>query len=818
MTPDPSAGESVGLGNLRRDRGDDGAPAPALRGLLWFFVGLGSVIAAIGAQQRSYDRAAISASGGVFCFLLLLALPRLGTRLTGILATIGYYFLEAGALATGKGVDDVVIVLFPAGMLMAALLLPRRLLTPFIGLSVATVAVTGFLKGARPAAGGLGSSTLVEVAVASLLLLVSGVLASLVVRILQARIAERRQAEEEAKKSRREFEIRNEALTIVNRLAGSLHRTTDIPSIAEEAVQALVRQSCSPLVAVYLLDEVKERLELVAGHGFTREELVLGAFLPLEGSLGGLALRERRIVSANDIESDDRAFRATRLALAARGIVSAIAIPLEFGRAALGSLNVLYRERRPPDPIDLETYQAIGQAVSLAIVNARHVEGLAYQAYHDPLTSLPNRARLHRDFRERLGQGGDGHQTCLVLVDLSRFREINDALGHKAGDELLVEIGKRLRAGTPGPSSTIYRLGSDEFVVLVFGLTDTSEVEAEARRLLALLAQPFEVAGLSLEVGAHAGVAVHPRDAGDSHELLRCADVALHRAKQVAGGVVAYATGFDRHNPERLALLSDLGKALRTEGLLLYYQPQVDLGTGIIYGFEALVRWQHPKLGFLSSSEFVPLAETSDVMNALTYWVVENALAQLARWHAYHPSLTMGVNLSVRNLLDRNCPLRLEQIIQRTGVDPSRVEFELTETAVMSDPEMAMSMLGRITSTGARLAIDDFGTGYFSLAYLKRFPVHAIKIDRSFVGEVASDDRCRAIVRSSIELAHSLGLRVVAEGIEDPSTADALLQMGCDAAQGYFFSYPEPADVIGRRLQRTRHLPAPPSGIFERRA
>jgi EAL domain-containing protein (putative c-di-GMP-specific phosphodiesterase class I) len=203
-------------------------------------------------------------------------------------------------------------------------------------------------------------------------------------------------------------------------------------------------------------------------------------------------------------------------------------------------------------------------------------------------------------------------------------------------------------------------------------------------------------------------------------------------------------------------------------------------------------------------------------MNPLTYWIVENALAQLARWQAHRADLTMGINLSVRNLLDRNCARRLEEIIRRAGVDPALVEFELTETAVMSDPEMAIAMLGRITATGARLTIDDFGTGYFSLAYLRRFPVHGIKIDRSFVAEVSRHEKSRAIVRSSVQLAGNLGLRVVAEGVEDGPTADTLLEMGCGFAQGYFFSLPEPADVIDRHLQQSMHLPIRPSGAFPR--
>ena len=347
----------------------------------------------------------------------------------------------------------------------------------------------------------------------------------------------------------------------------------------------------------------------------------------------------------------------------------------------------------------------------------------------------------------------------------------------------------------------MFRLGGDEFAVLVPGLESHDAAEADARKLLAALRLPFEVAGMALEVGGSVGIAVYPEDGLDSHELLRSADVAMYRAKQSAGGVSLYARELDHHTPERLALLSELGVAIRDGRMALHFQPKVALRNGAVVGFEALVRWPHPGRGLLLPAEFLPMAEGSDLIHPLTYWVVESALGQLLRWHALSPDLTMAVNLSARNLLDRNCPQRLEQIIQRIGVDPSRVEVELTETAVMTDADSALSLLGRITSTGARLAIDDFGSGYSSLAYLKRFPVHGIKIDRSFISDLATGEQSRAIVRSTVELAHSLGLTVVAEGIEDGETADTLREMDCDLAQGYYFARPTPPEEAELHLR-----------------
>ena len=796
---------------------DERALASVVRGLLWTFVLLTAAVALIGILDGSYGHALIALTGGSVYGLLLLGLGRLGARRTGILCTAWYLLLATVAMAKGRGIHDITIVLFPAGILLGAVLLERRQLPRLILATVLLPSGVGVLQVLRPGVWGpLDRARAADVAVLALLLLVAGILTSLVVRSLQDRIAERQRAEEAAEGSRQELEIRLEALGLLNGLAASLQQRLGIPAIAEEAVRVLVRHSRSPLIAVYLLSDDGTNLRVAANHGFTPEEWVIGERLPIDGSLSGLALREKRAVVSEDLAHDERVFRATRVALAARGIASGLAIPLVFGEEALGTVNLLFRGQQKPSAIDLETYQAVAQAVSLAITNAQHLDGLEFQAFHDPLTRLPNRESLHRDFRVLAARSGPPGRIGLVLLDINRFREVNDALGHSVGDRILVEIGSRFLHDRCGVQTTVYRLGGDEFAVLLPGIPRGEDAEAEARRVLGLLARPFDVSGISLEVRASAGVATFPDDAADSHQLLRCADVALYRAKQLPGSVTRYFPEHDRNTPERLALISELSRAIRNGELVVHFQPQVALASREITGFEALVRWPHPRLGLLPPGEFVPLAEENEMMNGLTLFVAENALSRLASWQAHRPDLTMGINLSVRNLLDRNCAQQLDEVIRRIGVDPALVEFELTETAVMSDPEMALSMLGRITATGARLAIDDFGTGFFSLAYLRQFPVHGIKIDRSFVSEVSQSGKSRAIVRSSVELAKSLGLRVVAEGIEDSSTADALLDMGCGVGQGFFFSVPEPADVIDRFLRRSMHLPAPPSAFFPR--
>jgi len=788
---------------------DERTQVRVLRALLWTFIALTGGILATALVIGSVRGTVIPAVGGVGFGLLLLALPEWGSRRVGGLCTLWYFLLATAAMASGRGIHDVSMVLYPAGMFMGALLLRQAHLVPLVVLTVATVAAVGAARvaelGMRPGAAGAAA----EVVVVCLLLLVAGALTRLVVRSLQAMLSERRRAAEALRASTAELEARNEALELVNELAHRLHRGLDIEGIATETVDLMIRHSQPPMVAFYLLDEGGDRLRMVADHGFTDRERALGAILPVEGSLSGLAVRQQRLVESDHFGSDERAVPGVREALAARGVSTALSVPLAFGGSAFGTVNLIYA--RPPrlGPVDLDTFRAIGQAVALAISNARRLAGLEHQAYHDALTGLPNRSSLHRRFPALLAREGEGTVVGVLLLNLNRFREFNEALGHNAADRLLVQIASRLVASGSDHGAEVFRLGADEFAVLLPGLDGPLAAEAESLELLAALRQPFEMAGMALEVGGSVGVAVYPEHGLDSHQLLRCADVAMYRAKESAGGVALYARDLDHNTPERLAMVSELGAAIRDGRMTLHFQPKVALESGQVVGFEALVRWPHPSRGLLPPAEFLPMAESSDLIHPLTYWVVETALEQLQRWHALCPDLTMAVNLSARNLLDRNCPQRLEEIMRRVGVDPSRVEVELTETAVMADADSAQTMLGRITSTGARLAIDDFGTGYSSLAYLQRFPVHGIKIDRSFVADLATGEHSRAIVRSTVELARALGLSVVAEGIEDRDTADVLREMGCDLAQGYYFARPAPAEEVELPLDRGGRLPPP---------
>ncbi len=616
----------------------------------------------------------------------------------------------------------------------------------------------------------------------------------------QQEVGARLDAEEKARRSRLELEERNAALELTTDLTNRLHRTLDVEAIASETVAALDRLAWPPLTAFYLLDDDGTRLRMVAEQGFAPEERSVGAYLPVRGSLAGLALTERKILASSDITADERLQPSVRDALLRRGVRSAMVIPLAWEGEPLGTLNLVYREPPDLDQIGPETLQTIGKTVSLAIANAKHVAGLEHQAFHDTLTGLPNRAALHREFAAARQRALPGDPSAFVLLDLDRFREINDALGPHVGAELLIQLGSRLadRAGEARPQ--VFRLGGDEFVVLLNDVQGVNDAEERAHAVLTEVRSPFLVRGLSLELAASAGVSVLPDHGSDSHELLRCADVALYAAKRTGVGVVAYSRDLDTHTPERLALLSDLSQAIRDASLRLHFQPKVELGAGTVVGFEALVRWDHPRLGVLSPAMFVPLAEAGDLIHDLTFWVVERALAQLRVWNARAPALTMAINLSMRNLHDHTCAARLRELIRQSGVNPTRVEFEITETALMSDPQAALRSVTPVTATGARLSIDDFGTGYSSLAYLTRFPVNTLKIDGSFVRAINHDPRSYVIVRSTVELGRNLGLAVVAEGVEDQETSATLVGLGCELAQGYFYAPPIPPDEVDRRF------------------
>jgi len=420
---------------------------------------------------------------------------------------------------------------------------------------------------------------------------------------------------------------------------------------------------------------------------------------------------------------------------------------------------------------------------------------LEYQAQHDSLTNLPNRLllleRLELDLQNALERG---ESLSLFVMDLDQFKEVNDTLGHQVGDRLLQEVGRRL-VSVLRHSDTVARLGGDEFAVLLPG-ADMQHSRVVCHKILAELDRPIKIDNLLLRASISIGVALCPEHGRDANLLLRHADIAMYEAKRKQKGFALYAPERDEHSVSRLGLSAELRDAIDDNQLLLEYQPMVDFKSGKIFCAEALVRWQHPQFGVLPPEEFIPTAEQTGVIRPLTLWVIDRALAQTANWTRQGINLHISVNLSVRSLQDRRLPGQVQKLVDRHGVDPRHVILEITESAIMSDPLTARRVMRRLANMGFHLSIDDFGTGYSSLAYLKQLPVDEIKIDKSFVTQMDSDENDAVIVRATIDLAHNLGLKVVAEGVESNDVWQLLEMLGCDTAQGYFIHRPFQANEL----------------------
>lgn len=428
----------------------------------------------------------------------------------------------------------------------------------------------------------------------------------------------------------------------------------------------------------------------------------------------------------------------------------------------------------------------------------RRAEETIHQlAYYDVLTKLPNRTLLRDQLQHAIRSGQEEHTpVALLLMDLDRFKEVNDTLGHPHGDRLLEQIGPRIQAVLHA-SETIARLGGDEFAVVV-PAADARRATLIAEKILRAIEEPFTIEGLPLAIEASIGVALAPDHGVDPDRLIQCADVAMYLAKAKRSGYMIYQPDLDQHSPRRLALFGELRHAIDRKQLFLLYQPKIDLPSGRLIGVEALIRWDHPEHGVIPPDEFIPVAERSGLIKPLTLWVLESALGQCRAWHQAGLPLSVAVNLSARNLHDLELPEQVAGQLRASGVAPSRLELEITESVVMSDPSRAMDVLTRLSALGAKLSIDDFGTGYSSLGYLKRLPVHQLKIDKSFIIDLARNTGDTVIVRSTIELAHNLGLTVVAEGVETPEVRRKLIELGCDSAQGYGIGRPMAADDVVR--------------------
>jgi diguanylate cyclase len=454
---------------------------------------------------------------------------------------------------------------------------------------------------------------------------------------------------------------------------------------------------------------------------------------------------------------------------------------------------------------------AVAVALARTALTLREVQLLAdarHESLVDELTGLPSRRHFHRRLDTVLREAEvEDLPFALLIFDLDRFKELNDTLGHGAGDTLLQLVGRRLREGL-GRGALLARLGGDEFAVLLPPGSDRDAAQRAGTKVVESIARPFAIEGLTLDVGVSVGIALYPEHASQDGELLRRADVAMYLAKGAGGGVALYDPSRDLHTRDRLVLGQQLRAGLDRGGeVVIHYQPKVDPQLGRVLGVEALVRWQHPTHGTMMPPAFLPLAEKSGLMSRVTHGVLDQALAQLARWRADGLDLTVAVNLSVADVADATLGDVVAKALARHDVPPTCLTLEVTEDGVIADPDAAAAALAAIARLGVHVALDDFGTGWSSLAHLRRLPVGELKIDRSFVSDMVRDEDDAAIVRTTLDLARSLRLRVVAEGVEDEETWASLAALGADAIQGYVLSHPLPAAQMDAWLAARRDGP-----------
>jgi diguanylate cyclase (GGDEF)-like protein len=452
---------------------------------------------------------------------------------------------------------------------------------------------------------------------------------------------------------------------------------------------------------------------------------------------------------------------------------------------------------------------AVLRLVSVAATRFEHEAAeKEHQALHDPLTELANRSLFNTITEKALAERKGDERVAVVILDLDRFKEINDALGHFNGDLVIQRAAKRLSALCRG-ADTVARLGGDEFAILLHGVRGRDAVLPLVNRVREALKEPFVVAGLALEVEASMGIALSPDNGEAAAELLQAADIALYAAKRAHSGAEFYAPEQHRYSPAQLGLVAQLRRAIDENELVLHYQPKASVKTGAVEGVEALVRWEHRHMGMLYPDAFIPLTEHTSLIRPLTLHLLERALEEAAEWERQGMPLSVAVNLSTQMLLDNDLAKEVGRLLFKVGMPSSRLEVEVTESSIVYDPRRASAVLQGLNDLGVRIAIDDFGTGYSSLVSLKQLPVSSIKIDKSFVMAMEESEDDAAIVRSTVDLGRNLGLDVVAEGVESPAALARLAEFGCDYMQGYYLSRPIPSDRLVKWLGAYRDVVAP---------
>jgi len=623
---------------------------------------------------------------------------------------------------------------------------------------------------------------------------------------LTASIAEERRRIEENRAllaSLSERQMLSDRLSRIQRKISTRAPLQEVLDAITQGAAELVHADCAALR--FVDEDDPDFMIMMSSVGIAPDTVEQVRRLPVTSGVGGRAIVTNQLCIQDKYTSWDSAIRQ----FVSGGLQTALAAPVHLGDTPIGSLVVAtFAADRHYSQAEQEALVRFAEHVSIALNDARSVRAMnealeraTHQAMHDTLTGLPNRACFYDRAEQALRQAKrSGAATAVLLFDLDRFKEINDTLGHRYGDRVLKAIGPRI-APLLRDADTVARLGGDEFCVLLPDVHDADAALEVARRITEALEVPLEVDDMTLVVEASCGVAVAPVHGDTADLLLQHADIAMYAAKRSHLSVSAYDDALDRNTPDRLALLGELRTAVAGDELVLHYQPQIDLGTDRLEGVEALVRWEHPRRGLLGPDTFIPIAEDTGFIHQLTSWVLDASLDQLRRWmddpcSGIDDEFTVAVNLSTHSLLDDCFATEVLVALDRFGVPAHRLVLEITETTLMADPERASRVLTVLADSGVRFAIDDFGTGYSSLASLRALPVHELKIDQSFVRTMQDAGDDAVIVRSVIELGHTLGLRTVAEGVEDHAVAGRLARLGCDSAQGYALGAPMAPDEL----------------------
>jgi diguanylate cyclase (GGDEF)-like protein/PAS domain S-box-containing protein len=567
---------------------------------------------------------------------------------------------------------------------------------------------------------------------------------------------------------------------------------TALPELLDAAAALVARTLDLPLCGVFELLPGAEELRLVAGVGWTP-----GAVGVTTAPTGVRGLSEYELawmppVTIGDLDGGTRFLAASTLL--EHGALSGVSVAIEGHASPYGVLSAFSPVRRTFSQPDVNFLVAVANVAAAVVERRRAEEEVRHQALHDGLTGLPNRTLLADRLEQALTAAQrDASNVGLLLLDLDGFKDVNDSLGHHAGDLLLRQVSERLCAALRG-SDTVARLGGDEFAVCLPDLHSAVEASTVAGKLLACLEEPFDLAEMAVSLSASIGVAFSGEHGHEPSVLLQRADIAMYRAKRARCGWALYDTATDEAHRHRLAILAELRDAAALGELTLHYQPLINMATNRIEHVEALVRWVHPVRGVISPAEFIPLAEQSGLIHPLTAWVLQEAVDQAARWDAEGLALPIAINLSAAVLQDENLPGSITSTLAEAGLTHDRLIVEITESVIAE--EGVRDALQRLADAGIACAVDDFGTGYSSLAWLKNLPVQQLKIDREFVTQMEHDARDRAIVASVVTLAHSLGLIVVAEGIETVEVQNLLIDLGVDIAQGFLYCHPLPVEEL----------------------